>query len=503
MKRLLLSLALLASAGCIELEDAEREFCLREGNEGICPTSPMAYGLQLMGTPEQCGELSVAVTTSELGVPALRTSLQWATCPAEDSPPTACGALATGTGVVIPREVVGVLRVDLVAEYEGHTRTFRAFSAPVTAARNGAALDTEWVTGFETGTLQASQFINQYQAQVVPVTGGHALQLVSTGTGAFGVRSYVELNPDRLVVRASMTLSSLSGSANLLSVSTSNAVIAAFGVDGDGNFALRLPGSAPTGGVPAITGRTYQLDLIFSFAGGHRIKGWVDGVALPGAEDLAGPADQVQVLTLGSGLASNFQVQFDDVVTSLTSPDPLGAGYVIALRPDSAGPHAGPELFGTRTDPVTVLPLSGSDTTSWNLLDEVPLADADGAILQQVNNPAAYVTHGFQDFFVAPPDAVSLTYAVGTTDVAGNTWSKAQAVLEGVIEEIYYSGQLIPQGWRGFSGTIPPPGVASREWNLCHLNKLQSRWGFSEDVSGSQPVLHGMVVEAFIAGPRP
>jgi hypothetical protein len=116
----------------------------------------------------------------------------------------------------------------------------------------------------------------------------------------------------------------------------------------------------PTVASTTVSAGTWYLVELRLVAGTNpRTADWqIDGAAQT-AVSAAATASTVSTLRLGSTVAADaFTANYDDVLVSATTGDyPLGAGTVVALRPDAMGTSGGSGSFrnndGTAIDATT------------------------------------------------------------------------------------------------------------------------------------------------------
>jgi hypothetical protein len=225
-----------------------------------------------------------------------------------------------------------------------------------------------------------------------------------------------------------------------------------------------------TVGVSAAT--WYVVELRVGFGTNPRVLDWrVDGIVQPQISS-AEAASTGTTLRLGTGSASTYTANFDDVVVSQKAGDyPIGDGGVLALRPDGMGTsNTGGKLVN---DDGTAI-----GATTWNRLDDNPMTSITDYVKQTASATANYVELTFQDTTQSCINGVSAAFAYHSS--AAGTNAGETRVLDGATTTTVYSGNL---GSASIAYKQAMVTGAASPWTQTAVNGLKARIGFSGDVS--------------------
>lgn len=372
-----------------------------------------------------------------------------------------------------------------------------------------------FLTGWEHGILDTgggggavSEF-NDASIVTSPVrSGARALRLNTAASDGYWVKNVEGSAPNVVVMRVFIRFATFPGAdCQLVFIDpTSNAGIGyKFSTN---QFCTIVAGAFGAGGGPTLaTGTWYRIDAKFDISTATwTADGMVDGT------ELAQSSDGQAATTLGSyklgwnASTPTADVYFDDFVVSHTAGDyPLGEGKVLAYSPNSVGTHnldASPSnAFLTDIGGVETA-IAASDSTSWQLLDDVPLSADESHIV--IENDAGLTAAHYLEYAMADSSETAdiwgvRGYVVLRQDAAANCQIEAR-LREGVSETTLFSGDIngTSRDYRGKTFATKPTGGA---WLQSAFNSSTLRFGYTTDADGRIRVDALMLETAFGATP--
>jgi len=247
---------------------------------------------------------------------------------------------------------------------------------------------------------------------------------------------------------------------------------------------LRFGSLAVTPATVAISaGSWVRVDLRLTANANPRTADWqLDGVAQPSIS-AGGTASTVQFLRLGSNVNADVYVaNYDDVFASVTDTDyPIGDGSIEAIRPDGMGASATPGSFRNSDG-------SAIDGSTWQRLDDDPLAGTADHVYQQTTGAAAHVETTLGDTSATCITGASGVVAYRSASSAAN--NGATTVFDGSTEFTIFQGDMSEVALTYRSAILARPGG----WTAAALNGLVARIGKSTDVSPN-PYWDGILLE--------
>jgi hypothetical protein len=384
-----------------------------------------------------------------------------------------------------------------------------SLSAATTTLAAGSAPTLLWTTGFEAGTASVAGggILSQTTGAVgvdsaVQRTGAYSLKVAPAGAGATGTRN-LSGTPATVVVRFALYLDALpSQSVNLFSVGT-NSGSAAFlrYVSAARALGMRFGSNAIQNATGSIAPATwYIVEARVTYGSNPRLIDWrVNGVDEPQVTlpQTAGAAVNVQ---WGDGGAVTYTEHVDDIAVSATSSDyPLGDGAVVPLRPNAVGVHVGASNFrSTSNDGATWTPLSGTDTTTWQLLGDWPPkngSDAD-SVDQSVPSTSSYLEYALSDTTSSVnANGISVLLAVRSEGTSTSQQSAAVTDDGTSTSPIFTNFNAASTGVLYKSATVSRRPSDGLPWSPSSIDNLRVRWGNS-GVANPQPRLDAVLVEA-------
>ena len=340
------------------------------------------------------------------------------------------------------------------------------------------------VTGFEHGAVSQSGgglFSNVNGAGVtadnaVARTGAYSLRIVDP-TGA-NHSARIAAVGNTTVLRVYVRLATLPA-ANVLELLSVDAVAGndvRIGYQTAGQrLTIRFGGGAVTAAASAVSAGTwYRLDLRFVANTNPRTVAWqIDGVAQTSPIAPAQAGTTINTVRFGSTVnADIYTSNYDDVMISTTSGDfPIGAGTVVALRPNGMGTSATPGSF--RNDDGSAI-----DANTHTRLDESPMTSLTDYIRQQTIGAAAYIELTMADTTAACVVGVSgvLAYHAQTATADNGKTS----FFDGATERIVYTGDMSETTVFYRSAIVAPAAAA---WTPGAVNGIRARVGYSGDVT--------------------
>jgi hypothetical protein len=260
-------------------------------------------------------------------------------------------------------------------------------------------------------------------------------------------------------------------------------------------------------GVSVTTGQWYRIDIkIDSTSGAKTCDASVNGSALgqvTGSDTEAPAAIRICNSTTASG-----DWFYDDVIMSQTSGDyPLGAGHVHHFIPVSDGTHntgaAGNFLTGAAGANIT-----NATTTSYQLIDEVPLDDVTVDTNDYINLAGTAPTTEYVEHVIGPASGISTPtvgprgveiiygYASQSTGVGAHILKINDNGTEDTVNSFSGAGQTTNRYAR--KHYVDPPTAASA-WTVAsgngNFNDLRTRFGYSTDGNPDQ-YLTCLMIEA-------
>lgn len=399
--------------------------------------------------------------------------------------------------------------------------TFSAYKSPTanagstfaTAATYGTSCPSTalaadaFVTGFETGrrgyalgTVTASSVAMSVDGTAGAArTGAYGLKVVTAGTTGYGQFQWLNLPyPTAQVVRFAMRLDAQPSTdlAQVFALTNALAAVQLRYVQSTNRFAVAIRRDATTaptvvsGTTPVQIGAWHVIDMRYNVGSASHSVDWrVDGTAQPGAST-PGTSTTVSTAQFGTNAAETLEAHYDDVLMSRSAADyPLGDGRVFALRPNGMGTSLNPTHF--QNDTGTTI-----DATSWQRLDEAPMADLTDYITQVTQNGASYAELTLDDTTETCIRAATSTFSTHgpSSNQANNVKLSA---FDGAAESVIRQGNMAANTAvsRNYAGSVAP----ATSWSQSAVNGLVLRWGYGADTSPAQ-YLDSVVVE--IESPR-
>lgn len=223
----------------------------------------------------------------------------------------------------------------------------------------------------------------------------------------------------------------------------------------------------------------------------------IDGV------DLTQLATNTGILFLGFGKneSNPTRMYIDDVAVIHSENDgtgstvgglyPLGAGEVMAFRPNASGTH---------NDGGVISPSTGTLADSWQLLDDAApwLGGATDQVTQTGIDITAYVEYAFEGIPAGYAPNGAMLFAENRQGSFSSNNAQVRTVLDGVETTVHnglwFGGPAIVVMNTGFV-----PGSTARDG----VNGLLARFGYSSDVT-EPPILGAFLLEVDVsAAPEP
>jgi hypothetical protein len=338
------------------------------------------------------------------------------------------------------------------------------------------------LTGFEHGSASATgagvfDTVNGATADAgVARSGGYSLQVADTSITTARSASW-NGNASPLVARFAIRLASLPA-ANVAELATFEAAAGSrlrLGYAAASNrFVLQIGAGTIVSASSAVSARAwYVIDLRFSVGTSPRTADWrIDGTAQPQASLSEAAAANVTVVRLGSTVAADaFTANYDDVIlSSVTADYPIGAGAVLALRPDGAGAHVGAANF--QNDDGTAV-----NATSPGRLSDDPMTSSATFVRQTTVSTTSYLELTIEDTAATCISGVSAVLAYHAANASGN--DGRTSILVGATERVVYVGDMARTQLTYRSAVIVPP---TSPWTTTAVNGLRARVGSSNDV---------------------
>lgn len=332
-------------------------------------------------------------------------------------------------------------------------------------------------------------------------SGAAALRLHPSASNAFWIRNTVA---PILVARAYVNFAVLPA-ANLLFLFGvfDNAATGYVGIgynQASAKFATS-DGSvlAAAGGPTVTTGAWYRLDFKadITHAPFADFQAQVDGTALASSGNPTGVTwDDVR---FGGTPATSYDVFFDDLAVSATSADyPLGAGYVLGYSPNAVGTHvldASPSSFFFKDTGSVETALSSSDTTSYQMIDDVPISGTDRIEIHATPTATTqYVEYYFASSNeVWDPDAVSIVTRLNKS-TTGVTKSSAKIAFADTNAAVFTDSSST-DGAADYKTTVFATKPTGGSWTQEAFDNMHFRWGYTDDAT-PEPWLEGLIAEA-------
>lgn len=241
-----------------------------------------------------------------------------------------------------------------------------------------------------------------------------------------------------------------------------------------------------------VAGTWYQVDLRFTANTPARTGEWqIDGVAqTPVSSTETGST--VGALRLGSTVnADAYNVNFDDVLISMRTGDyPVGAGTVVALRPDGMGTHSPSGAPAFRNDDGSAI-----DANTWTRLDGDPMSAAGAYVRQQTVATTSYVEVTMEDAVAPCIVGVSGLLAYHSQTATANNGKTS--FVDGALESPIFSGDM-SEATIFYKSAIVGPAAGS--WTTGAVNGLTARIGYSTDVTPN-PYWDGVLLEVATGNP--
>lgn len=385
--------------------------------------------------------------------------------------------------------------------------TFATAASYATTCPGPIAADG-FVTGFETGrrgyalgTVTASSTAMSIDGTAGAArTGDYALKVVTAGTTGYGQFQWLNLPyPTAQVVRFAMRLDAQPSTdlTQLFALSSGSAAVQLRYVQATNRFAVAIKRDMTTapavvaGTTPVQVGAWHVIDMRYNVGGASHTVDWrVDGTAQPGAST-PGTSTTVSTTQFGTNAAETVQAHYDDVLMSRSAADyPLGDGRVFALWPNGMGTSVNPTHF--QNDTGTTL-----DATSWQRLDEAPMADLTDYITQVTQNGASYAEVTLDDTAETCIRAAHATFSTHgpSSNQANNVKLSA---FDGAAESVIRQGNMAANNTvsRNYAAPVAP---AAASWTPAAVNGLVLRYGYGADIVPAQ-YLDSVLVE--IESPR-
>ena len=264
-------------------------------------------------------------------------------------------------------------------------------------------------------------------------------------------------------------------------------------------------------GIAVTTGVWYRIDLkADGTAGAKVVDAQVDGVAL-GQRTGTSASSPGTSWNIGSSATVSGDWFYDDVAISDTSADyPIGAGHVDHFVPVSDGAHstgtAGNFIVGAAGANIT-----DASTTSYQLIDEVPLDDATPDTDDYINLAAnTGATANYVEHVIGPASGVSTptlgprgieviyAYAAASTGTGAHIFKINDNGTEDNVQSFNAAGSTSNRYAR--KHYTDPPSAAS-VWTTAsgdgNFNNLRTRFGYSNDGNPDQYLTCVMVEAEF------
>jgi hypothetical protein len=258
-------------------------------------------------------------------------------------------------------------------------------------------------------------------------------------------------------------------------------------------------GTATTHPTTLAADTWYCIDIRYDLSTGTKtIDVRVDGVA--GTQNsLSEAAADMSSLRFGNVVTTiSTDLYMDDlVVTDSASDYPIGAGAVQPVYVAACGTHS--FTLGDFENSSSV-DLATNETTSYQVIDESPMTETGGAVVDYVKQVVIRTT-GYLEYTLASlgwtgaPRAVSISSAVAASSVAAS--NAGLKFNDGGTEDavtLRSTGNpaltTVRHNWKTLSSK--PTGGA---WTNTAFANGRLRWGYSNDVTPN-PYLEGLIAEA-------
>lgn len=369
-------------------------------------------------------------------------------------------------------------------------------------------------TGYEHGINTPAEWSKGLHGNVFLGSGNWSIVGAAARSGNFGLRStnptgtgwvMESFSSQRVVLTGHLRTSVLQNNMRLALIeSTGDVNNIQFQYDTVNNrFFLNITG---TGGVTVNGSSSISLNqwVRVEFDVNATANPWVVKWKVNGVDQTqAGPGIAATTfIAAGPSVADTFTgtVDYDDWAVSLTGADyPLGEKKALLYPVDGVATHnleTTPSACFFKHDNTTQTALTSSETTSHQMIDEVPVATGTPDRLLVTGTPGAtrYVEHSFANTAETnPPDAVKPIHTIrNDSGVTAN--SITGKVAYSGSESAIYSAFSIASASNLYKQAIlatAPGGVA---WTAAILNALTNRWGYTNSTA-STPRLENAVVE--------
>jgi hypothetical protein len=352
-----------------------------------------------------------------------------------------------------------------------------------------------WLNGVESGVASVQNWGGVWEVgsgaatadSAVKRTGAYSLRMAPNATTMYRAFDLSTFNTAP-VARFAIRFASLpSADAELAGFSRSAATYLALRyVAATGKLAIGFPGQTVSSLTTVEAGTWYVIDMKYDPRADPHTGEWrINGVAQP-STSYAQATTGADWFYLGALSPQTYSVNFDDIAVSEVASDyPIGDGRVRALLPNGMGTNVGAGF--THSDGTAI------SSTTWNRLDDVPLATGTDGVKQTVASSSNYVEVNFEDTTATCVRGVMarVSWAIVGDNKPNN--GKTAIVTAGT-ERTLYSGDMSVAFGALTQSRYAMIAPTTATWTADAVNALRARLGYSTDVS-PQPNWQSLMLE--------
>jgi hypothetical protein len=376
------------------------------------------------------------------------------------------------------------------------------FTAAASFGCTPPTVNPVWMTGFEHGVNTAATGSGLLDIDwnssatitsdtAVKRNGSYALKIVKTSTSFTGGRSRT--------VASSMVVFRIAFRLNALPSGDVRDFLGVWDSTGDDalnigyNNASQKLSVGFSGGTQRLSASTlsagtwYLLDVRANYGVNTHTADWqLNGTPQTQATKNSSAETPNEIWLGPDNSDAVITVWFDDFIISQTSGDyPIGDGKVLGLSPNAVN---------SINNPSSVLKTSGGvdpDSTSWQLVDDVPVSGGADHIRQMAINTGAYVALDMADTAETCINGVQgeVAYASQNTN---NAVAKT-SLYDGGTERVVYNGLMNPGATVSYKSAIVSP--ASGTWTMAKVNALTMRVGHMSAMTSNYVAWGALMVE--------
>lgn len=374
-----------------------------------------------------------------------------------------------------------------------------------------------YINGFESGVFDASgdelyTFVStpppDSSSTVRSGTGSLSMRCTPTGatTRFFRLESAIigttQVISGAFYIRRS---ANTGGTRDIFLVKSVSGLFPKFQVSAAGNFSLH-DGTTGGFGVTALTlDQWYRVEFLFDYSNNPWNIAWkLDGVDKTGSTP-GNAASNVEYVAPGiSSADSTADYYIDDLVLANTAADyGTGAIYIKGYVPEAVGTHnldAATSLFFFKNTGSDIA-LTTSETTSWEVIDDVPLSDGTDYLLVKPDGVTEPTNTWYAEYHLTQEDlkprAVQAELAVENS--AAGTSSITVKLAEGGSESTVFTGNPASTT-RAYKRGLLTAKPSGGEWTDTAFQNLLLRFGYTSDATPN-PRLQAAMIEVLF-GPE-